>query len=306
VGFIDNHAATTVVIGAHYDHLGHGEINGSLYRGEPAIHNGADDNASGVALVIELAEKLRASDQKNNNYLFLAFSGEEMGLFGSKAFVNSEFMKTHTVNYMFNFDMVGRLDTSNTLIINGTGTSPDWSMLDQIRTGNLILKKSEGGIGPSDQTSFYLKDLPVLHFFTGSHPDYHKPGDDADKVNYAGIETILSYTYLLIDSLNEKGKIGFSRTQDSNTEDTPAFKVTLGVIPDYAYSGKGMRIDGISDGKPASKAGLLAGDVVIKMGDYEVSDMMSYMKSLSKFSKGETTNVTVLRNGTEMVVPVTF
>ncbi len=306
IGYLDRGASNTIVIGAHYDHLGHGEIDGSLYRGDPAIHNGADDNASGVALIIELAEKLKGSDFKNNNYLFLAFSGEEMGLFGSKAFVNSTLIKNYEVNYMLNFDMVGRLDTSMMLIINGTGTSPEWNVLKHIQYGNLKINTSEGGIGPSDQTSFYLKDIPVLHFFTGSHQDYHKPTDDADKLNYSGIETILGFTYTLIDSLNSKGKIPFVKTQDADSEDTPKFKVTLGVVPDYAYNGKGMRIDGVSDGKPASKAGLLAGDVVIKLGDYDVSEMMSYMKALSKFTKGDTTNVTVLRNGVELIYPITF
>ncbi len=306
VGYLNNGAANTIVVGAHYDHLGHGEIEGSLYRGDPAIHNGADDNASGVSLLIELARKLSGSEFKNNNYLFLAFSGEEMGLFGSKAFVNSELIKKYSINYMLNFDMVGRLDTSNTLIINGTGTSPAWKILDDIKIENIKIKKSEGGIGPSDQTSFYLKDIPVLHFFTGSHQDYHKPGDDADKVNYHGMESVLEFVYELIGDLNTNQKIEFTKTQDASNEDVPSFKVTLGVVPDYAYNGKGMRIDGVSDGKPASKAGLLAGDIVIKLGDYDVSEMMSYMKALSKFSKGDTTNVTFLREGKELILPVTF
>ena len=306
VGYLNNNAVNTIIIGAHYDHLGHGEIEGSLYRGEPAIHNGADDNASGVSLIIELARKLSASNLKNNNYLFIAFSGEEMGLFGSKAFVNSDLFKKYSINYMLNFDMVGRLDTSNILIINGTGTSPAWTILDQIKIDSIKIKKSEGGIGPSDQTSFYLKDIPVLHFFTGSHQDYHKPSDDADKVNFVGMESVLDYVYVLIEDLNQKEKIAFTKTQDASKEDIPSFKVTLGVVPDYAYSGKGMRIDGVSDGKPASKAGLLAGDIVIKLGDYDVSEMMSYMKALSKFTKGDTTNVTFLRDGKELILPVTF
>lgn len=306
VGYLNNGAVNTIIIGAHYDHLGHGEIEGSLYRGDPAIHNGADDNASGVSLIIELARKLSASTDKNNNYLFIAFSGEEMGLFGSKAFVNSELIKNLNINYMLNFDMVGRLDTSNILIINGTGTSPAWKILDNIAVDQIKIKKSEGGIGPSDQTSFYLKDIPVLHFFTGSHPDYHKPSDDADKVNYTGMESVLDYVLVLIDDLNNTGKISFTKTQDASNEDVPSFKVTLGVVPDYAYNGKGMRIDGVSDGKPAFKAGMLAGDIVIRLGDYEVAEMMSYMKALSKYNKGETVNVTFLRDGKELTLPVTF
>jgi len=306
VGFIDNKSENTVVIGAHYDHLGHGEIEGSLYRGEPAIHNGADDNASGVALIIQLARMLKLSDLKNNNYLFIAFSGEEMGLFGSKAFVKSETIKNYHVNYMLNFDMVGRIDSLNTLIINGAGTSPEWKVLEQLKGNDIHIKTTESGVGPSDQTSFYLSDIPVLHFFTGSHQDYHKPSDDADKINFDGIVTVLDYTFDLIAHIDSKGKIPFTKTNDSNNDDAPKFTVTLGVVPDYAYNGKGMRIDGVSDGKPASHAGLLTGDVVTKLGTHDVSDMMSYMKALSKFQKGDATTVTFLRNGNELTLPIQF
>ncbi len=306
LGFIDNGAAETVVIGAHYDHLGHGEIEGSLYRGKPAIHNGADDNASGVGLIIELARKLKSSTLKNNNYLFIAFSGEEMGLFGSKAFMNSELAKQYKINYMLNYDMVGRLDTSNIVIVNGTGTSSNWSVLNNLKVGGIQLKTTESGIGPSDQTSFYLKDIPVLHFFTGSHADYHKPTDDFYKINFQGIETILNYSYALIDSLNDDGALNFSKTKDENNEKTPKFTVSLGVVPDYAFSGKGMRIDGVSDGKPAQKAGLQAGDILLKLGDHEILDMMSYMQALSKFQKGNSTTVTLIRDNSEMQLPVQF
>ena len=305
-GFIDNKATSTVIIGAHYDHLGHGEIEGSLYRGEPAIHNGADDNASGVSLIIELAEKLKSSNLKNNNYLIIAFSGEEMGLFGSKAYVNSDAMKNYTPNYMLNFDMVGRLDSTKTIIINGVGSSTNFSVLKNINESDIKIVTTESGIGPSDQTSFYLKDIPVLHFFTGSHSDYHKPGDDADKVNYSGIKNILDYTYVLIDSLNSLGKINFTKTKEDNNDNTPRFTVTMGVIPDYVYSGKGMRIDGVSDGKPAQKAGIMAGDIVLKLGEYEIVDMMAYMQALGKLKKGDKTVVVILRNETQMELPIQF
>ncbi len=306
VGFIDNAAVNTIIIGAHYDHLGHGEIEGSLYRGEPAIHNGADDNASGVSLIIELAEKLKSSNLKNNNYLIIAFSGEEMGLFGSKAFVNSEMMKNYAPNYMLNFDMVGRLDSTKTIIINGVGSSTNWSVLKNINVSDIKIVTTESGIGPSDQTSFYLKDIPVLHFFTGSHNDYHKPGDDAEKVNYLGIKNILDYTYVLIDSLNSLGKINFTKTKEDNNENTPRFTVTMGVIPDYVYSGKGMRIDGVSDGKPAQKAGIMAGDIVLKLGEYEIVDMMAYMQALGKLKKGDKTVVVILRKEIQMELPIQF
>lgn len=307
LGYIDNGAANTVVIGAHYDHLGHGETGGSLYRGEPAIHNGADDNASGVGVIIELARKLKSSNLKNNNYLFIAFSGEEMGLLGSNDFVHSDLMKEFSFNYMLNFDMVGRLDSSSrTLLVNGIGTSPAWDVVKKVDSAGLHIKTTEPGIGPSDQTSFYLRDIPVLFFFTGTHSDYHKPSDDIEKVNFSGMKQVLSYAYNIIEEVNDDNKIVFTKTNDAKQEDTPSFKVTLGVIPDYAFEGRGMRIDGVTDGKPASKAGLLAGDVVIQLGAYEVADMMSYMKALGKFSKGEKTTVIVLRNNSQLSFLVEF
>ena len=306
IGFIDNHAPTTVVIGAHYDHLGHGEIEGSLYRGSSAIHNGADDNASGIALMLALANTLSRDTLMQNNYLFIAFSGEEMGLFGSKAFVHSPLMQNYTVNYMLNYDMVGRMDTTHALIINGAGTSTHWSVLQQIAQQPLRITTTESGIGPSDQTSFYLSDIPVLHFFTGSHADYHKPSDDEPLINYDGMEMVYAYSMQLIGALDGVGKINFTKTKDSNNENTPRFTVTLGIVPDYAYSGKGMRVDGVSDGKPAQKAGIQAGDIIVKLGVFDVNDMMDYMQSLGKFSKGQSTTVTVIRNESTVELPVQF
>lgn len=296
LGYIDNHAPETIVIGAHYDHLGYDEMGGSLYRGKPAIHNGADDNASGTALIIELAEALQKSDAKNNNYLFIAFSGEELGLYGSKFSATSKSLEHLEINYMLNFDMVGRLDTANNLIVNGVGTSPAFDDLDSINNNRFTLKTSESGVGPSDHTSFYLQDIPVLHFFTGTHGDYHKPSDDEDKINYAGIVSIKKYVMDIIATYNSMGKIEFTKTKEDTNENAPRFTVTLGVIPDYIYDGKGMRIDAVTEEKPAAKAGLLAGDVVVKLGPVEVVDMMSYMKALSMFKPGDTTTVHVLRN----------
>lgn len=305
-GMIDNRAKTTVVIGAHYDHLGWGE-EGSLYRGEKAIHNGADDNASGVALMLEFAKKIKASPLKNNNYLFLAFSGEELGLFGSKKFTEQLGAEVKNINYMLNYDMVGRLNPNEKhLQVNGYGTSPAWKALMRIPTDSILLKTSDSGVGPSDHTSFYLKDIPVLHFFTGAHEDYHKPGDDAEFVNYAGIAEVLGLSYALVDSLNDDGKISFTAVAADTNQAAPKFTVTLGVIPDYIFSGEGMRIDGITEGKPASKAGMQKGDIVIQMGAHKVSDMMSYMQALAKFRKGDSTTVIALREGKPLEFIITF
>lgn len=304
-GYIDNGAKTTVIIGAHYDHLGYG-AHGSLYVGEPAIHNGADDNASGVAIMIQLAEKL-SDGPKSNNYLFIAFSGEERGLWGSNFFTKEPTLKLDDVNYMINMDMVGRLNAEKKLAIHGTGTSPIWeSILKQLNGDRFDLVFDESGVGPSDHTSFYLKDIPVLHFFTGQHEDYHKPSDDVDKVNFDGMNKIGSYIFDIISELDDDGELVFTKTKDADKSNAPRFSVTLGVVPDYLFDGKGMRIAGVKEDRPAAKAKLLEGDIVIKMGDIDVVDMMSYMKGLAAFKKGDKTTVVVKRGDKELKRKVQF
>jgi len=296
VAQIDNKANYTVVIGAHYDHIGYGSF-GSRYTGPPAIHNGADDNASGTAMLIELAKWLKQSYLTNNNYTFVAFSGEEMGLYGSKALVKSDNFNSENVNYMLNYDMVGRLNEDSVLSINGVGTSNYWSILDDVKiAGIATINKTESGLGPSDHASFYLENIPAIHFFSGAHNDYHKPSDDEEFINYNGIEAIFNLSTALIDSLDNDGKLDFKKTVDTNTDNVPKFTVTLGVMPDYVFAGKGMRIDGVTEGKTAFKADIKAGDIVTKMGDYNVTDMMSYMEALSKFKKGDKTTVEIIRN----------
>ena len=303
LGFINNNAEQTIVIGAHYDHLGYG-AEGSLHRGKKAIHNGADDNASGVAVMLNLAEKLKTKNT-NNNYLFMAFSGEEMGLLGSNYFVKNATIDTKKINYMINMDMVGRLKADSTLAAYGVGTSPILKQTLKAHNSNFKLIQKESGIGPSDHTSFYNADIPVLHFFTGQHEDYHKPSDDFEKLNYKGMETISNYIFEVISDLDNNGKLPFRKTKNES-EETPRFKVGLGVIPDYLFDGKGMRIDGISEDKPAQKAGLQKGDIVVKLGDSAVVDMMSYMKVLATFDKGNTTKVVVDRKGELVEAEINF
>lgn len=304
LGFIDNKSDQTVVIGAHYDHLGYGG-EGSLFRGdEKAIHNGADDNASGVALMLNLASKLRATNV-NNNYLFIAFSGEEMGLLGSNYFVKNATIDVAKMNYMINMDMVGKMNADSTLAVYGVGTSPRFKQALTANNQFFKLVENESGIGPSDHTSFYLGDVPVLHFFTGQHEDYHKPGDDASKLNYEGMNMISDYIFDIITDLDSNGKLSFRKTKNES-EETPRFKVGLGVVPDYLFDGKGMRIDGVSDDKPAQKAGLQKGDVVVKLGDSTVVDMMSYMRALSVFERGNKSKVLVLRDGKEVIFDISF
>ncbi len=305
VAYINNGAKSTVVIGAHYDHLGYGK-EGSLYTGEPAIHNGADDNASGVSMMLFLANVLKAKEKQQNNYLFIAFSGEEKGLWGSNYFVKHCPIDLSNINYMINMDMVGRLNAERQLAVNGTGTSAVFSaILDKANDKKLKIKKSESGVGPSDHTSFYLQNLPVLAFFTGQHGDYHKPSDDMHLLNYSGMRDISTYILNTIDLLNGQGKLKFIKTKDEST-DAPKFTVSLGVVPDYLYDGKGMRIDGVREGKPAFKADLQKGDVVLKMNDAEVTDMMSYMKALATYKAGDSAKILIKRGDIELVKDVKF
>lgn len=306
IGYLNNDAENTVIIGAHYDHLGFGG-EGSLYRDSiKLVHNGADDNASGIAIMLNLVAKLNKKNvNKNNNYLFMAFSGEEMGLLGSNYFVKNPTIDIKKVSYMINMDMVGRMKKNAALAVYGTGTSPIFKQTLKNNNKNFKLIEQESGVGPSDHTSFYLADIPVLHFFTGQHKDYHKPEDDAEKLNYEGMELIADYIFNIITDLDDNGKLTFRKTKNES-EETPRFKVGLGVIPDYLFDGEGMRIDGISEEKPAQKAGLQKGDIVIKLGDSTVVDMMSYMRALSVFEKGNTTKVIVKRGNEEVEKVVNF
>lgn len=304
IGYIDNGAAQTVVIGAHYDHLGMGG-EGSLYREGEAIHNGADDNASGVAVMLDLAYKLKTGDKKGNNYLFMAFSGEEMGLLGSNYFTKNPTIALDEISYMINMDMVGRLNKENTIAVNGTGTSPRWNQIINAVNKDFKLATSESGVGPSDHTSFYLNDIPVLHFFTGQHEDYHKPGDDAEKLNYPGMRKIADYISRIIAECDTAGKLAFRKTKNES-EEVPRFKVGLGVVPDYLFTGKGMRIDGVSEDKPAQKAGLMKGDIVVKMGDSTIVDMMSYMRALSSYEAGANATIIISRDGKEITKQIKF
>ena len=304
VGYIDNGASHTVVIGAHYDHLGYGGF-GSLYVGPPAVHNGADDNASGVAGILRIAEELQLSSFTGFNYMFIAFSGEEKGLWGSNYFAKNPTIKKATINYMINMDMIGRLGQERKLLMYGSGTSPSWNSILQEVGHTFAIKDDPSGMGPTDHTSFYLEDIPVLSFFTGQHSDYHKPTDDAHLINYNGIGDITSYIVRIIAESQKAGKFAFTKTKDAQQEKM-SFKVTLGVMPDYLYDGVGMKMDGVKDDRPASNAGMIRGDVVVKMGDLDVEDMMGYMKALGQFEPGQTVPVTILREGKAMVMEVTF
>ena len=308
IGYVDNGAANTIILGAHYDHLGYGEDHNSLFTGSvPMIHNGADDNASGTAALIELSKQLKKSKLKNNNYLFIAFSGEELGLYGSKYYTEHPTVDFTKTNYMINMDMIGRLnDSTHGFTIGGYGTSPVWG--NQLAANDKYFKINfdSSGTGPSDHTSFYRKDIPVLFFFTGAHSDYHKPSDDADKINYTGELMLIKYIYSVIEKTNDKGKLAFTKTREAQQMGKRSFSVSMGIMPDYTFSGTGVRADGISEGKPAQKAGLKTGDIIMQIGDYKIPDVQSYMQTLGKFKKGDATKVTVKRGTEEIVFNIVF
>ena len=312
LGFIDNQADQTVVVGAHHDHLGRGQKGGSLAEIPGDIHNGADDNASGVAGLFEIAQAIvnKPKKYKNNNYLFIAFSGEEQGLIGSKYFVKSPLMQKQNVNFMINMDMIGHLDsTKKTLIINGVGSSPEWNKaISEVSypTRKIAkIKTTESGIGASDHTSFYLANIPAVHFFTGQHQHYHKPSDDPSIINYGGEAFVISYMLKILQKANEYGEFSFTETK----KDEPSrmnFKVTLGIMPDYIFDGEGMRVDGVKPERPGSKAGMLKGDIIIGMGDLTIANIQDYMKALSSYNKNDQTMVTIRRNKEVKVLNVTF
>ena len=302
--FIDNKAANTVIIGAHLDHLGYNEDHNALDINDN-IRNGADDNASGTAALIEMAKSLVKKSPKNNNYLILHFSGEELGLFGSKYWLEHPTFKGN-LNYMINLDMVGRYDTAHKLTVGGFGTSSKWAEILAKTPTSLITHYDSAGAGPSDHASFYRKDMPVLFMFTGSHSDYHKATDDWDKVNYIAESSIVRYVQTIIKNTDGYGKLDFLKTREAAMGKSTKFKVTLGVMPDYAFTGAGVRIDGVSPGKTGEKLGLKAGDVLVKLGEYKLLDVMGYMEALSKFNKGDKTVLTIKRATEELSFNMQF
>lgn len=302
VGLLDRGKEQTLVIGAHYDHLGYGGEN-SLYRGERAIHNGADDNASGTTGLLHLV-RMANDIAPDFNLVFIAFSGEERGLLGSDYFTEQPYFESLDIVAMLNMDMIGRLDEDKAILISGTGTAVEWdAIIAEQNTYGFDVKSSAGGTGASDHTSFYQKDIPVLHFFTGTHEDYHKPSDDIDKINFEGLVNVADYLADIANAI--PADITFQRTAEES-QSTPRFNVTLGIIPDYVFGGPGVKVDGVTDGKPASKAGLEAGDIIMKLGEYPTTDIYGYMKALGAFQPGQTTTVTVKRGEEELEYELTF
>ncbi|SIO19949.1 Zn-dependent amino-or carboxypeptidase, M28 family [Singulisphaera sp. GP187] len=310
-------AEETIVIGAHYDHLGRGGLfSGSLAFLSKDIHNGADDNASGTAMVLEMARRLaRRTDPLPRRVVFMAFSGEERGLLGSKHYVEHPLYPLKSTIMMVNFDMVGRLNDKQELTIYGTGTTPGAEgLVDALaQSAGFTLKKVAEGLGPSDQQSFYLKDIPVLFAFTGTHRDYHRPSDDTDRINFAGMSRIADFSELLLLDLVRRPqrpeftkvvrKGGHGGGVDPGRVSISAY---LGSIPDYDDSIKGVKLSGVREGSPAEKGGLKANDIVVGFGGKPVATIYDYTESLGRYKPGDVVDVVVKRGEKEETLKITL
>jgi len=310
VGFLTGHSSQeqrpVLVIGAHMDHLGYGGPgSGSLDPDNHAIHNGADDNASGTAGLLELAERFSTQQEPpDRGIVFIAFSGEELGTLGSAFYVAHPFVPLEQTSSMINMDMIGRLSDSS-LTVYGTGTASEWdSLVEEENRGRFHLKKVADGFGPSDHSQFYGKDIPVLFFFTGTHDDYHKPSDDWDKINYDGERDVVTYVYHIATRLAESPvEPTFVRVQSgsqSGESGRVSFRVTLGVVPDYASEETGMKIGGVRPDGPAERAGLQGGDVIVGMAGKEILNIYDYMAILGTLGIGDAVEIAVVRNGEPM------
>ncbi|HSP64264.1 MAG TPA: M20/M25/M40 family metallo-hydrolase [Pyrinomonadaceae bacterium] len=336
----------TIVIGAHYDHLGRGG-EGSLAPREGDIHHGADDNASGVAGLLELARMLTSQNPKpRRTIVFIAFSGEEEGLIGSNYYVNHPIVPLQNTAAMINMDMIGRLKERK-LIVGGVGTAQEWrSMIDadnsvQSMTVSLNspisaasatlsaalpivvgangqpvvtldpakqfdLTLNEDGFGPSDHSSFYAKQVPVLFFWTGNHEDYHKPSDTADKINYEGAARVVAFVANIVRDVDRSDKRPTYTVAKSESQGrTMGFRVYLGTIPNYADSNDGLKLDGVRDDSPAAKAGLKAGDKIVKMAGREVKNVYDYTYALGEMKAGQEYEVEVMRGSERLTLKIT-
>ena len=295
----------TVVLGAHYDHLGYGGAN-SAAPGENTVHHGADDNASGTALLVEVARMLKQEGPFPRTILFVAFSGEERGLLGSAHYTANAAVPLADTAAMVNLDMVGRLD-GNKIVVHGTGTGTGLdALVDRfVAARGFEAAKEPGGFGPSDHSSFYARKIPVLHLFTGSHTDYHRPTDTADKINYDGMVRI---TRLVADIVRDLATAPerpayievASKQFAGGGGDRPYF----GSIPDFGKPGKGYAITGATKDSPAAKGGLKGGDVIVRLGESAVTGLEDFDSALRKHKGGETVPVVVLRDGAELTLDV--
>ena len=310
IGFLKGNDKTlsreVVIIGAHFDHLGMGGRN--ALDTVKAFHRGADDNASGTAGVLELAEYfVKHRSELKRSVLFMAFSGEEEGLFGSQHYVKAPLFSFEHTQAMINMDMIGRLKDS-ILIIEGIGTSPTWdSIFKTITTQKkpFVIRYKQDGEGPSDHASFYRKHLPVLFFFTGLHKDYHRASDTKDKLDYKGEANILKLVAEVVKhTANTPTKLPFTVVPVDTTKKSTSFKVYVGGVPDYGYDGEGLKISDVTPGSPAAKAGLLTEDIIVKFGDLEIKNIYDYTNALSSHKPGDKITALVKRGKNTIEVSI--
>jgi len=297
-----------VIIGGHFDHLGMGGAS-SRAGDTVAVHYGADDNASGIAAMLELAERfaLTAGSHKRS-LIFAGFSGEELGLLGSKYFIDNPPVDLSKVNAMLNLDMVGRLRDSSSFQIGGAGTAEGLREMirSSIDTTGLTLSISDEGSGPSDHSSFYGKNISVLFFSTGAHLDYHTPSDSWDRINYPGMVTVTDIIYKLAGNLANKTERLVFKEAGPKTETVRTMRrqgVTLGIMPDFAGNIKnGLRADLVTPGKPAALGGMKKGDIITAINGKTINNIQDYMFRMGQLKHGETISVEVLRNGKKEVL----
>ncbi len=294
----------TVILGAHYDHLGYGGVN-SAAPGEKAIHHGADDNSSGTALMLEVARRLAAEGPFPRSILFVAFSGEERGLLGSGHYAANAAVPLENTAAMVNLDMVGRLD-GDKVVVHGTGTGTGLeALVDRLVSAHgFEAAKEPGGFGPSDHASFYAKKIPVLHLFTGSHADYHRPTDTADKINYDGMVRLAGLVADVVRELATAPErptyVEVASKMFARGGDRPYF----GSIPDFGKPGKGYAISGVAKESPAAAGGLQAGDLIVRLGDSAIAGLEDFDSALRKHKGGDSVPVVVVRGGVEVSLTV--
>jgi aminopeptidase YwaD len=309
-----------VVVGAHYDHLGLGGPESLAAKPEGEIHHGADDNASGTSGLLELARSLAAERVKpKRTIVFVAFSGEELGLLGSGAYTKKPAAPLAQTVAMVNMDMIGRL-RQGSLFIGGVGTSPAWKpLIDKLNhaeapaaaAGNgsgsrFQLSFGQDGFGPSDHQSFYVRDVPVLFFFTGTHDDYHKPTDTAEKINAEGERQVVEFVReAAVAVANEPERIAFTKVKTESKPTGRGFRVYLGTVPNYSDQSDGMKLDGVRPASPAERAGLRAGDIVVVLGKTPIKNVYDYTYALGELRAGEEVEVIIRRDGRELNLKIT-
>ena len=306
-----------VIVGGHYDTTPNPPKARRLFFDN--INNGADDNASGTAMVLELFEKYASTNSHKRTLVFILFGGEELGLLGSKHYAENPTINLDKVQLMVNLDMIGRLDEDKNVYLGGVPTAYglDKAIKPFIESSNLNVtsyQHTASGVrslfSRSDHYNFYRKDVPSLFFFTGIHKDYHTPRDEANLVNYEGLKLISDLAEKVIDNAaNRNDRFEFRELPklEEESERTPArMKVSLGIMPDYAHQGSGLKIDSVIDKRPAKNSGMKDGDVVIKIQDIMIDDIYKYMEILSKIEPGTKVQATVLRNNEELNIDVQF